>query len=616
MEYILSGPAVLLRASLSFIFFLLAFDGLGAFLLNRCMSLSDLSRGPLRRVLGISAGLFLFSLAVFAVGEAGFLRPYTIGVLGLGGIFLYVLFSLPHEKEAARSVVSVWKKAEFPDRLLFLGVTCLALWTFVASQAPAIGNDALSYHLYWPKIFVSGARIVHDVSNARSLWPFMMEMLYAAGLSVQGTALAQLFGWLTTLLAVLIVPASVFHFYSQDKRAVRYTAVLAGFIPAVWMQSVYANVDGAMALYAFAAFVVCWIWKERGFEKKTAFLAGILMAALLSVKMYGVVSCFVLGIFCSIWSFRSKKPGASFLSLVCLILTAAAFGGFWYARSWFYLGNPFFPFFARWFGGAGFEHGAVGFAELPKDVLHFLALPWNVTLEVDRFGGEPIGCLLLMALPALLYRPSLKPVSRVMLAFLFFYVGAWFLLIQHIRFIFPALFFAAAALGPAMSGVLRDARRLKKGFGALTGVAVLLHFGLSLYYPWPMVKGALGLPNADAYVLAHERSYPFLKEIGPLLPPGSKLLFMTESRLFYSPAPALDYSPAMDLQSRREGIPFAEWARRHGVTHVLTSWTEYWPEQSMKLLKSHFGDTLTKAHSKEVQSQARTYHYDLWEIRP
>ena len=80
-------------------------------------------------------------------------------------------------------------------------------------------------------------------------------------------------------------------------------------------------------------------------------------------------------------------------------------GGAWYLRAYVYTGNPVFPFFKSWFGGAGLDEVLAPIKRpLAVDVWNLLGAIVPLTLEPDRFDSfaHQFGPIFLLFLPALL----------------------------------------------------------------------------------------------------------------------------------------------------------------------------------------------------------------------
>ncbi|MBI2095260.1 MAG: hypothetical protein HYT89_03740 [Candidatus Omnitrophica bacterium] len=614
-----SGPLVILQASGFFVLFCLAFFSTGRVVLGDYWGVSERPSVALLNLLcSVAIGLFLFSLWMIFFGALGWWHAWAVyAFLGVG-ISLLIL----RRRETGEDLGPLFRTETYAlsrwEWAIVLFFTILAGVTFIAAQAPVIGNDALVYHLYFPRWYVETGGFVYEPTHARSLWPSFIGMAYTAALLVQGTALATLFSWLAApLTAGLTFLTGIYLF--RD-RAVSFLALgLFLATPVVWMQSVYPYTDNAVMLYLFLSYLAAWIWKIRGYGFKDAFILGLFLAALVSAKIFGLIPAVLLAAL-HLWGMlrsRSvswrKKSLSSFLAVVvCLV-----FSGFWYGRSYILTGNPVFPFLSAWFG-SGFEQHMVGFHILPKTLLNLLLLPWNLAYRVDVFGGEPLGALPLMVLPLCFFFLDFKKNERVrwMMFFTTALAIAWYYSIQHVRFLIPALPYGCLLAALALRRWREKPDFLKKITTVVLVFAACAHYALSAYYPLKFWKPALGLIPADDYLIKNERSFAVLAKIRPHLKPGEKILFLNEPRLFYAPAGTVCLDNTVLWMCRQRGISLIDWIRESRFRYLLA-----WDKDPAKLdWKPYLGpEGALELRSRElatdrVTTPEESLYFKLWEI--
>ncbi len=637
MEYVDSGFLVLFLSAIWLLLWLASCYGIGSSIVRFSFQWDDLSGSPLFFIFSVSTGVFFLSLYVFLAGGLGILKFYSllpflsVGILlfaanryvngirrsygpkGIGiGVSRYPEAPNVKYPEGSHSR-SLFLKLGFYEKTILVLIFILIIFSFVAANAPETGNDALNYHLYFPKLYVEHSKIFFEPTHPRSLWPFMMEMLFTAGLLCQGAALAKLFHLLTAMLAIFAVPAAAIYFWKDKKIAVMSLLFMAA-IPAIWMQGFYAYVDNAMMLYAFLSFVALWIWKERGMSIRGALIPAIFLSALVSIKFYSLVPCALLLILFVVSIIHSKRSPKA---MIVLCFFCFLFSGFWFLRSWYHWGNPVFPFMAKIFG-EGFSPRAVGFSEMPKTFLHFFLLPWNLSMKVKTFGGEPLGILFLISLPLIfIFYKRLKGILFWVGIFCALYLTIWFLLIQHMRFLFPLFPYLSLLFGTLWVAWFTERKGyLKKIIFLLIVMAAGAQFFISLYYPAKLFKAGGGVIRADEYLVSSERSYAFLREVKSLVRPTDTILFVSEPRLFYSPVKAVFYGPAIDLILRKENLLFSEWLRRERITHLLVK--DASTERLDPGLHLRFGHKLSLPYSqvikREIKADNQIYHYALWKI--
>lgn len=614
MEYIASGPGVLLAASIGFLLFLLAFHGMGSLVLGDAyLDRKSFAGMGLYKVHSAAIGLFLLSFWMIICGSFGCINRLSVGAFLFAGLLLCVRDKKRYFADEVASIRLALKKLDTVDQLILAGLVLVAAVSFIACQAPPVGNDALAYHLYFPKLNAEHGNLFYDPYHVRSLWPSMMSMAYTAGFVLQGAALASTFSWLTGVLAVAAVPLAA-HYFFKDRNTTRIAAVLAGFVPAVWMQSVYAYTDLAMMLYAFLMFLSALIWRKSGFTAGTSVVFGLMLSALLSMKYFTLVPAAILFALALVSLLMAPFSAQRKLSALFVVAAVAVLGaGFWFIRSWILLGNPVYPFANKLFGlDPLIQQGSVvGFADIQRTPLSFLLTPWNMAMRTDVYGGEPMGALFLAALPLAFGLRRAPALARPALFFALVFFVAWFSLIQHMRFFFPAFPFLAFGLAPIAAKALAEGTWRRVITAALAVIAGL-QFGLCLYYPARILPAALGVMPARDYLVRHERAYAFFERIQPLLKPGDVLLSLNEPQLFYSPVPTFLMGKHLQQMLVRRGLSLDQWLAESGVTHIMAM--SYDKNTDEYLDQWGLRRPMTEVRSADIDSEGRRYSYTLWKL--
>jgi len=383
-------------------------------------------------------------------------------------------------------------------------------------------------------------------------------------------ALAKLFSWVMVPLSVASAAAGTVFFLKDRRAALLCTLILAG-VPALWMQSLYAYNDGAMMLYAFLLFLAFRLWTGGGLGQRRGFICGLMMAALVSIKYFTFIPCLILMAMAVFDAWRTGRPLKTQAGAWLWVLAVAVgSSGFWYLQSWVFRGNPIYPFAAGLFGGSGFPQRMVGFAEIPKSLWSYLALPWNAAMRVDVFGGEPLGCLFLVLLPLAVFLKRAEGIVRAAALFSFVFLTAWFATIQHARFFFPVLCFLAFVFSALLARWWTDA--FGKRVWALFGAGLFLaHSLIAMYYIGPAAFAAAGMPSADTYLVQRERSYPLFRKLSEFLKPEDGILSLGETRLFYAPCRIVARSRTLERLLKSRGLTLEGWMICEGIRYVLIS---------------------------------------------
>lgn len=516
----------------------------------------------------------------FALGYGliGYLT-LILGLLGLlfGWLFLLVfgLMTLVLAREEIewlkrlRSSLTGLSGLRVKDPIAFylvvfsLGVLLLGLFQ---SFLPPTAHDALCYHLYIPKRFVETHKIVYLPYLVNSLFPFLIQMHYTLALLFGRAELANIFHWFTgigTFLGVI----------SLSRRFGNLTqSLLAGILfvltPGIFNQMVIAYNDIALTFFTFFAVYAFLISRREKDDLKWFILMGIFSGFSLSVKYLGMLHMVaIVLILTSLVMFKKVKAGRIIPLLVCYFGFTFLFSFAWYLRSFYYEGNPVYPFFPSFFGGVGHEYNLAkaGFGKGPAD----LALVWwRLTVFPQHFGGTwaQLGAGFLALIPTIILLNWKRSEIRLIGSFLGIFFLSWFFLAQNLRFLFPAIPFLSIliALG-------------SEPFLFWLGLIVTLNTGFAVYHGKEGYPYLLGRISREIYLERNERSYSLSLWINQNLPRDAKVLNMEEVRMFYFGPEMIresEYRKKRKYESvsrNEEDIVFL--LKQDGITHILVTQT-------------------------------------------
>lgn len=265
------------------------------------------------------------------------------------------------------------------------------------------------------------------------------------------------------------------------------------------------------------------------------------------------------------------RPGslvATFVPLAIGLLVAAP----WYARAWIHAGNPFHPLLADVWPGAApvYDWRPPKSPPAGRTPLPLLSLPWQVTLEPERFGGRghQWGVAFLAFLPGLFVCPPRQ--LRVPLLACAAYALFWALTRQNLRFLLPAM----PLLAVSAARLIETARLFAPRHALLALVAVLcLHTLAGTVAAWrrcpPLQSLALTRKATQEFLEAHEPTYLLAERIrnAVSMPP---VILTPEHRVFYLPGTVIREDALRRwLGYTVRGPEFLSLCRYLGVTHIL-----------------------------------------------
>lgn len=523
-------------------------------------------------------GLGLLALSCLAIGELGKFNLAGLAVL-LGVATELGLFS------GVRQVRDAWsgggEDAELaaPTRLgwLIRGLIVLSVAaTAVSAIVPVTDGDALCYHLQVPKVFLIREAVFFDPDLHETVYPLVSEMLYALGLEFRGPVACRCIQWVLGL--VFAANVTTLARPSLGTRA-SWAGAVALLVPAVSNGMAAPLNDVSLAAFGTSAIVAWARFASRG-TLASAAVAGAFGGLAVGVKypalvLVGLLSAFAVlrPVLARTWRKRDAWVGAIGLGTVYLGM-AALVGGAWYLRAYVHTGNPVYPFFRDWFGGAGLAEVLAPIKRpLPVGVWSMLTSLVPLTLEPHRFDSfaHQFGPVFLLFLPALLVeRAPRRVLGLVLLGYLF--LALCMTQRQSMRFLL-------IGLGPMSVGVAYLASRWcdrrtipAHALTAILAAVLCVEAGLATVRAGRAMGVVLGNESFSQFLSRHEPTYRVGRWVSSHLPAAAKLIGQ-DHRGFYIPR-----RYTMELAHRRRtGLgsngesprEIVETLRKEGYTHVM-----------------------------------------------
>ena len=339
------------------LFLALVAAGIGKRLLNW---IGELPGHPLDALaLATPLGLGLLALGCLLLGQAGWLNLVGLAVLLGVATELGLLAGFRLVRELARHSLKRPEKGltTVVDRLLLVFLVLTLGATALAALAPVTDGDALCYHLQVPKVFLVRQAVYFDPDLHETVYPLVTELLYAISLEFRGPVACRCLQWVLGLVFAAGVAALARP--SLGRRA-WWAAALAVLVPAISNGMAAPLNDVSLAAFGVAAFLAWTRCFDRPSRASTV-VAGAFTGLAIGVKYPALVLAGLLTaatllrpVLDPAW--RSRRAAIRSLMIAAGFLgTAVLLGGAWYLRAYVYTGNPVFPFFKSWFGGAGLD---------------------------------------------------------------------------------------------------------------------------------------------------------------------------------------------------------------------------------------------------------------------
>jgi hypothetical protein len=457
------------------------------------------------------AGCLSFFIAILCTLHMARKGVFQWGGLAVIGLALWQAKGTPRRKSLP-AVPLKWMT------LFFLIFSAFFIYYFFNALAPEVSPDGSGYHL---------GNVVRIWRNHGFDWGFPSmyayfsqgaEMLFLVAFSFGRHSAAALvhFAWLCTLPLLMVCWGRRF----GAPKVGLFAAILIFASPVIGKDGISAYNDLAVATLIYAVFYLLQVWDDVSAPNL------LILIGLLAGTAYGMkYTAFLTLPFAVAWVWHSRGHFPSRKDLRNLLIPALAMVAPWTLRNWFWLGNPFAPFFNSWFPNAYYH---AGMERIYTEMLgHYTGIKhnWQIPLQLtlrSGFDGGIFGPVFLLA-PFGLFALRFKSGRRLLLAALVFALPAY--LNTGTRFLIPSAPFLALAMGIGLAEVPAALPMLML-FHALVSWPPVL----STYcdkYNWRIasfpVRAALRLEPAAAYILKNSGDYALKVPIELAVPPGERI---------------------------------------------------------------------------------------------
>lgn len=393
---------------------------------------------------------------------------------------------------------------------------------------PEVGNDALAFHMLIAAHVRDFGAWHYDVQrNVLAVMPLAGTFLNGVGYMLAGELAARLVNAGALVVALALVFSAVRPVGSRS--AALLATLVAASSPIAFLESASLFVDNAWAVFVLAGFVAL-LQFARGGDNVLLLAGGIGFGAALATKTISIAAVpgIVLLLALALKDRRSRFPWGwlAVASIAALLLALPS-----YVIAHLKTGNPVFPFLNTFFQSPYYPlRDMVAFPPSLDPLLGY-----RMTFYSDRYiEGMPgsHGFTTLLLGPAVLLGAvawgGRTGVSMVLAALAFALVVVSNT--AYLRYLYPAGFLLAIALGAALAGMPKDARRLQCAFVGAALVAVGANL-LFLPAAWPPgrpfdLAPLVDARARDAFVDAWAARRRVITLLNALEEPGSGVAFI------------------------------------------------------------------------------------------
>jgi hypothetical protein len=486
-------------------------------------------------IFGAGLGFGILSYSIFFLGACQALYPFMVYLL-LG---IFALISLIGWKVGFSNSVRIGPENRRPSLLevvaCLLLLFCL-LFGLLIVLTPSIGNDALTYHLGAPKLYLEHHGFYFIPGKLCSNYPLNNEMLYIIGLLLGGDIVAK---GIHFAMAVFILIAM----YQFTRRFIPnalfiFLPLLVFYsIPSVFINSHMAYNDLTLAFYIFLSVYAFLNWFS---SKQVQWLVVFgVFTGLSAATKYSALLLPFMGWLAILCVFRHReidnRQALRFLGLYAL--SALVVGSPFYIKNWVLTGNPLYPFLYPIFGGTGWDMALSRQYDLflknlgmGRGLLDYLLLPWNVSFHAKMnspaFDGI-LGPLFILTLPFAIWirnTPAALKIAMVYCGITFLF---WTASVHQIRYLIPTFPFFSIMVGYIL-GYFRSQRLVFSLLLILIAAGVGFngyHIFKDLQVISPL-KVVMGRENRNDFIDRMIPAYGMFRYVNSHLPENSKIFFI------------------------------------------------------------------------------------------
>jgi len=239
---------------------------------------------------------------------------------------------------------------KYPEKALTWGLILLLLGlisaTIILGSVPPVDRDALTHHLFVPKLWLSYGAI-HEIPEIPfSYYPMNLDLLYTIPLALGNDIVPKYIHYLFALLTGLLL-----YRYLHKRLGKMYGLLGALFflsVPIIVKLSITVYVDLGLVFFTNASLLLLLYWAEQQFPWHLLILAGLCCGLAAGTKYNGLISIIILTLLVPLLYQRSAGAAirSSAKALLCgtvfFFATLTAFSP-WLIRNYAWTGNPIYP---------------------------------------------------------------------------------------------------------------------------------------------------------------------------------------------------------------------------------------------------------------------------------
>ncbi|MFA6583661.1 MAG: phospholipid carrier-dependent glycosyltransferase [Elusimicrobiaceae bacterium] len=489
----------------------------------------------------LSVGLAAFSYAMVLLGALKLFYPVT-AVLLLGGFLWFGRANMKPDITLPDFKENIFLSAPV---LLLLAAAFFIAWM------PPHQYDSLVYHLALPEIYTVRHALVTVPDSVFSYFPQNGEMFFTFGLLLKSDILGQMIVWLALAAACVWTYA-----YAMELTGAGLLAVfLVVTHTSVLLMASTTYVETFVTLWLTAGVISFLKWAgQRGGPNAFIWLvlSGIFCGAGFGTKYYAGIAIgilFLLGVYCvfRLGTFSARRR--TMLELLGFAGICALLFLPWGIKNIVSVGNPVFPFFYKFGGGAadlakGYFRVLSEYGHHNGFFMNLLRFPFQAVTSPGNFGGgmDVLGGigweLFFLSVPLMLLALRENRKLRILGVYLLAHWFVWFATGKVMRFLtvivpLSSVLAAAGFYFAAKNYGSRVRVLLWTGLAVFTVTRILMFAHVQNIFEVPGILS--GVNSRPEYLSARLSYYPCADFVANEHL-GTKVLYAGEQRTFYTGA--------------------------------------------------------------------------------
>lgn len=230
--------------------------------------------------------------------------------------------------------------------LLVLLIVGVILAIFTLASVPPVDRDALTHHLFIPKLYLQHGGIYEIPEILFSYYPMNLDLLYMIPLYFGNDIVPKYIHFFFSLLTSVLV-----YYYLKPRTSLPYALLGSLFflsIPNIIKLSISAYVDLGLVFFSTASLFLVFRWLNNDYKIRHLLLAGICSGLAAGVKYNGIITIVILTLIVPYFYIRSsgrsrgsdrKSLGYCFVFIIMVMLTFSP----WLIKNYMWTGNPIYP---------------------------------------------------------------------------------------------------------------------------------------------------------------------------------------------------------------------------------------------------------------------------------